>query len=325
MKPPPETASKRTHPLKLTATGLLSAAGFVAVIGTICGFGGRFWWFLDLASHFRVQYLLSLTIVAPALLALRAYRPAIVFTAAALLNLAFIAPLYLGPSTSPEPGVRSYRAMLINVYTGNTDHAAVLDCIREHDPDFLVLEEVNARWMRQILSLHERYPYSITRPREDNFGIALFSKHLMAGSEAMEIGDAGVPSLLARFEMDGDRFYILGTHALPPVNSRYAHTRDRHLSEIPEIVADLDAPVLLLGDLNASPWSYNFRKLVRESGLRDSMRGRGIQPTWPAKRLPMRIPIDHALHSGEIGILHRRTGAPIGSDHLPVIVDFAVR
>jgi endonuclease/exonuclease/phosphatase (EEP) superfamily protein YafD len=38
----------------------------------------------------------------------------------------------------------------------------------------------------------------------------------------------------------------------------------------------------------------------------------------------LRIPIDHCLVSPSVAIVDRRVGPPVGSDHLPVFVDFAI-
>ncbi len=138
------------------------------------------------------------------------------------------------------------------------------------------------------------------------------------------MGSIGLPSILAEFDLRGNRFFLIGTHAVPPTSSEYAAMRNKHLSAISEIVARLDAPVLLLGDLNVSPWSYHFGQLIRESGLRDGSRGHGIQPTWPVHMFPLLIPIDHCLYSPGIDIVNKMVGAHVGSDHYPVIVDFAL-
>ena len=71
--------------------------------------------------------------------------------------------------------------------------------------------------------------------------------------------------------------------------------------------------------------SHHFRLLLRRTGLRDSARGRGVQPTWPAGSPLLAIPLDHCLHSPDIAILQRRIGGDVGSDHYPVIVDFTFR
>lgn len=309
--------------LKLGIVGLLSAAGAVAVGASIAGFGGRYLWVLDLASHFRVQYLVTLLIVAAAMFALRSYRVASVFTAVALLNLVLVLQLYVGPLPEAGPRGRSLRAMLINVHTINTDHEAVLAAVKRHDPDFVVVEEVNQRWSGALRELEDQYQFVVNEPREDNFGIALLSKHPAFEANVLSVGDLGLPSVLAKFDLKGHRFFILGTHAVPPVSSEGARMRDQHLAALPRITAGLNAPVLLLGDLNASPWSYHFKRLLQDSGLRDASRGRGIQATWPTHMFPLLIPIDHCLHSPEIAIVDKTTGAQIGSDHYPVIVDFA--
>jgi endonuclease/exonuclease/phosphatase (EEP) superfamily protein YafD len=96
------------------------------------------------------------------------------------------------------------------------------------------------------------------------------------------------------------------------------------LASLTPLVQRLGAPVLLLGDLNASPWSYPFRRLLEGSGLRDGSLGRGFQPTWPTGLWPLLIPLDHSLHSAGIGIQDRIVGPAVGSDHYPVIVDFTV-
>jgi endonuclease/exonuclease/phosphatase (EEP) superfamily protein YafD len=58
--------------------------------------------------------------------------------------------------------------------------------------------------------------------------------------------------------------------------------------------------------------------------MRDSRRGYGIQPTWPAGVPALLIPLDHLLHTPDIVITSRRVGADAGSDHYPVIVEFFI-
>ena len=57
--------------LRVQPWGLLMVAGVIACIATVFGFLGRFSWFLDLFSHFRVQYLLGLGVIGLIFLAAR--------------------------------------------------------------------------------------------------------------------------------------------------------------------------------------------------------------------------------------------------------------
>ena len=55
----------------------------------------------------------------------------------------------------------------------------------------------------------------------------------------------------------------------------------------------------------ATPWSSAFRDITSRSGLTDSALGHGIQTTWNARSLVMRIPIDHVLIPKSIAVNRR--------------------
>jgi hypothetical protein len=80
--------------------------------------------------------------------------------------------------------------------------------------------------------------------------------------------------------------------------------------------------VVVVGDLNITPWSHAFRSLER-AGLRNSQRGFGLQATWPAGYGPFMVPIDHALHSRDLTVTHREVGPAHGSSHRSVLVELA--
>lgn len=50
-------------------------------------------------------------------------------------------------------------------------------------------------------------------------------------------------------------------------------------------------------------------------GLVNSLRCRGLQPSWPAALGPLGIPIDHLLHGPELATVGRERGPAFGSDH----------
>ena len=77
-----------SRPKQTTVLGLVTAAGAVVCTATLCGFAGRFWWFFDLFSHFRLQYFLSLACILLLLLPARRLRAAMVLGVFAAVNLA---------------------------------------------------------------------------------------------------------------------------------------------------------------------------------------------------------------------------------------------
>jgi len=302
--------------------GLVTSAGFVLCAATLLGFLGRFWWLLDLFSHFRVQYFVGLAVLGLILLFSRRGITATLFLLLAAINLAQVLPLYFGAPSAKMSASATTRLMLINVNAQAGDPARVRETVRESAPDILVLEEVDERWITELSDLHDTYPHSVVEPREDDFGVALFSKLPLLQSEVVFIGSAGVPSIDATVEHAGEPLRILATHPLPPGGRDYSAWRNEQLRLLAGM-ADASRPFLLVGDLNTTPWNFHFRRLLADSGLRDSAEGFGIQPSWPTFNPLFWIPLDHVLHSPHIVIKARTTGPDVGSDHYPVVVDFA--
>ncbi|MFQ5801556.1 MAG: endonuclease/exonuclease/phosphatase family protein [Candidatus Methylomirabilales bacterium] len=307
----------------VTRWGLLAAATVVASSTTVVGFLGRLWWPFELGSHFRAQYFLFLMGTAFLFLLGRKRRAAILASVFALVNLSLIVPFYMGSASTHAEG-RTVRAVLVNVNTANQAYGRLQKFIRSVEPDFMVLLEVNRIWLNELQKLQAEYPFSRARPRDDNFGIALFSRIPFGSAGIRRIGRAGVPSVVAQFDIDGQSVTVIGTHPLPPVGRAYAAHRNQQLAELAHLVGSQKGAVMVLGDLNTTSWSPFFGDLIRKTGLRDSRNGFGVQPTWPAGLPHFWVPIDHCLVSSGVVVHNRRTGPDIGSDHYPVVVDFSV-
>jgi endonuclease/exonuclease/phosphatase (EEP) superfamily protein YafD len=251
----------------------------------------------------------------------REFKIVAIFAVFEAANLIVLASCLWGAKPLVDSAGNKLRVLLLNVRTENERCDLVIRCIHKYRPDVIVLEEVNERWLKELARLHEDFPHVIEEPRDDNFGIVLFSRLPLNSAKIIYLGGAEVPSVTAQFEVGACRFTVLGTHALPPGTPENFRFRNEQLDQVARFVANQAGPVIVLGDLNATPWSYYFERLVRESRLTDSSKGRGIHPTWPASVFPLRIPIDHCLVSPEIGVIHRMTGNSVGSDHLPLVVD----
>ena len=141
----------------------------------------------------------------------------------------------------------------------------------------------------------------------------------------MTFAGSGGPSVLAEAYLPQGTVSIIGTHPVPPLSRSFAERRNLHLAELTEAVLKQPHPVLLIGDLNTTPWSSNFQDLIEASELRNSMKGFGYQPSWPVGKPFLKIPIDHVLHAPEIIVHNRAVLGDVGSDHFPVIVDFSLQ
>jgi len=178
-------------------------------------------------------------------------------------------------------------------------------------------------WMGSLESSLSQYPYSQIRMQEE-YGIALLSRIPFEHVDIKIIGKAGLPSIIARFTINGQRLTLIGAHTLSPTSPTRAENRDQQLVALAQFVSEQEDSIILIGDLNITPWSPFFTDFLRNSGLRDSREGFGLQPTWPTWFPPAWIPIDHALVSSNVVVHHRSIGPAIGSDHYPVIIDFSI-
>lgn len=294
----------------------------LGVFATVASFAGSLGWPVELLSHFRVQFAWGFGLLALVLGAARAWRPALIAVVLSIVHAVPVVQVHAGGGDVPPEGAR-VRAVFLNVNTANVEHAAVLAYLRGQRADFVVVAEVDERWMQALAPLAAEHATVLARPRADNFGIALFSQQPVEGRFELLGGAGAPPTVIAHDAARG--LTVIGTHPVPPIDGAYADRRDRQLTALAAHVAALEEPVLLLGDLNVTPWSPYFADLLADAGLRDSRAGSGVHASWPAAfPAPLRIPIDHALVSPHVRVAHRAIGPALGSDHLPVVVEIVL-
>ena len=124
---------------------------------------------------------------------------------------------------------------------------------------------------------------------------------------------------------------LLGKN-LPEMSVEVAYQHLADLLNWQRFVASLAGPeeppasVLILGDLNATPWCPPLRRFLAASGLRPAASDQGLLGTsWPVPIPFLRIPLDHALLSPDLVCVSYRIGPDIGSDHFPFILEVRPR
>jgi endonuclease/exonuclease/phosphatase (EEP) superfamily protein YafD len=254
----------------------------------------------------------------------RRWRMTAVCGVAAAVNVALVLGL-LWPVANPvaTAGPR-LRLVALNVHTANKRSDRVLEFLRRADADVLLLMEVNERWMSALGSLRTNYPYVIAEPREDNFGIALFSRLTLTNIEVGEFGNAEVPSITATITVGGQAIFLLGTHPVPPGSAENARLRNEQFKEVAARIRRCALPAIVLGDLNSTPWSPYFCELLHDGGLKNTSQGRGLFASWPAWLPCVRISLDHCLVTPATHVINKQLGPPVGSDHLPLVIDLQI-
>lgn len=300
------------------------AAAAVAIVGLVL-----VWllalvptWPWTLFGHFRVQYVGAgwILVAVAAAFRMRGWFDAAAI--AALGHLLCLAPdLCMAAQPIPADGV-ALRVLVLNVHTESSSFAEVRRLIDELRPDIVGLVEVDRRWIEGVAASVATYRGRLEQPRDDNFGVALYTRMPVTG--AIEQLGGSLPSAVGSVTAGDTSLEVILVHPLPPVSAVALDDQRRQLDAVAARVRSIQRPVAVIGDFNAAPWSAPFLRFVGRSGLCDSRAGLGIQASFPAASAVLRIPIDHLVTSCSIGIVDRRIERDVGSDHLPVVIDIVV-
>lgn len=321
-----DTANKQ-RPALLSIRGLMAAGMSVLILGgiagSVLGLAGEFHWVLDLFSHFRAQYLIGASLLFVLCLMLRQWRNAGLACAGLLLNALLIWPLYQGPSES-EPQGATLKILYANVLTHNDQYASLARLIEEEQPDVIALLEFSENWQKALQGDLDAWPHREIRPRDDNFGIAVYSRYPLENSTWPVLTPTGSATLFSSLSWNGQSFPFVFAHPYPPIRRYASNTARAQVAEMCLRAELQHDAALLVGDLNATPWSHTYRQL-KVTRLRNGREGFGVLPTWPAA-LPafLRIPIDAVMVGPSWQVLDLRVGPDIGSDHLPLIMELSL-
>jgi endonuclease/exonuclease/phosphatase (EEP) superfamily protein YafD len=275
-------------------------------------------WPFELFSHFRVQYAVA-ALVLSVLFAWR--RSAVPALLALVIGGWHALPGFVAPSGSAvtqECAGPALTVATVNVQFSNTRPEAFRAWLATRPADVLVIQEVTEAWAAELESL-PAYPYRHVTSREDPYGLALLSRWPVVSVTRVDLAGDGLPSLAGIVDTGGQRIRFLGLHTHWPLTPALAAARDEALQGAAALASAADLPVVVLGDLNLTPDSPAFDRLLAQGGLQDTLRGRGWNPTWLAGFWPLALRIDHVLVSPSLCVERAEVGPAIGSDHRPVV------
>lgn len=297
--------------------------------------------FLDLFNHFQVLLIAGSVIVLAGVLVLfwgSGWRWPLggVLLVGLLASAATVGPETLAGmaprAALPADARPVLKLMTHNLFGLNYDMARVAGAIARENPDIVALQEYFPEQRERLPQLlRASYPYSAYCVGGKRANIAIFSK---LPFEQTHDGDCSesepaaqrTAHILARFTLaNGSRFAVLTTHFDWP----FPIERQRQQREIiVKAIAGVDVPLLVVGDFNSTPWSHAQRDFAAAAGLQRQTHG---ILTWPVRfwikgwrdTLPI-LPLDQVMTKGAVTIHDLYTGAPTGSDHLPVVVTFSI-
>ena len=289
----------------------------------------RFHWIFDLATHLTWHYILAGIVMSGLLFWLRKRRWALLALATAIVHIPFISSYVWIESSDAltETAQEEVQILQFNIGSKNEQVEKFYDWLRGRPtlPDIVVIIEASEK-LKPIISKMKAtsWLHALTDYQEDNYGIAVLSRVKNSTISLEQIGDPFLPSIVVRGKTDEKDipFTILATHPPPPITGALSKARNQQYLAYADWMNDELVPNrIIVGDLNTTPWSFHYQKLLEETGMLDAQVGHGYIGTFPAW-LPsfLGMPIDHALVSNNIEVILRKTGPgfTLGSDHRAV-------
>ena len=314
MRTPPGTPPRipwlaRLLLLALVGLGLASLAGALAPIG----------WPFELFVHFRTQYGVAAAMLAAGLLLAR--RPAAAALAAVLAFAQFwsVVPRLQASETAARCDGDPFTVVIANLAFDNEDRQSLLAWIARHPADLILLQELTPGWATAFQSLPD-YPHRQQIARTDPYGIAVLSRWPLHELTARDFAGDGLPLLVGYVDAGHTRLHVAAVHTHWPLLPELMRKRNLVLDRLAAEVRAGSGPAIVAGDFNLTPHSPAYRRLLDQSGLRETLPAGAWRPTWHAGFWPLALRIDHVLVSPGVCVESAAVGPEFGSDHRPVRV-----
>jgi len=154
----------------------------------------------------------------------------------------------------------------------------------------------------------------------------MFSRRTPVASGSITLRGSQTPAHLVTIDTVEGPLSILATQAQWPVNAALATARNRQLDALATEARRRGSEALaVIGDLNVSPFSPYYDRLLRNGRLHRCHGDGRWTPTWPTLFPPLYIQLDHCLTTDNVRSWDFRRGEYVGSDHVPILVTLAPR
>lgn len=299
-----------TEGVRRVLGGSWSLAWWCWAASSVAALIGMAWAPASIFSHFQHFHTLGWALLLAAALwplARRLMGRPRLRVAAAAAGLLFhgtaTATLWYGAAEPPQPpatGAEVAKGVEFDLLWFNMHHTheaweALKDHVRADPPDVVALAEAQ---LVDPLAL-PGYPHAL-RSRHD--GNLLLSRLPLDDARMHEI--AGRRDLLETDVLQGGaRLKIFVAHTYHPGVGGVLREFESIGAHLRRAAAGTDS-MLLIGDLNQTPWSALFRNLLEAGEMRHACDQRGMRVTWaPRTGMPVGLEIDHLLTGPGVEVL----------------------
>lgn len=335
MSEPPASGAPSPTWIRRSAWGLGVVCQVIAGLFLAVGLAGRFgdaFPKLDIVNHLAPIWLAGGLVLA--LAGWRLHGGGKGVSAALVGALLILAAVIVGPELlggrQPAAAVNGppIRIVQFNVWKDNVAPDRAARWILAQDADVVVLEEAARSGGRIRDALLGRYPYRVDcLGAERRCSTVILSMRPPIDSGGLARGDpenrGALSAVWARFDHPAGPFTVIGAHYMRPwPYSDQTRGQDQLIRFVEGRNQDR---MVLVGDFNATPWSFALKRQDRAWTLTRVTRA---LPTWPnadglarTLRLPPILPLDHVYIGRDLRKTALRRGPRLGSDHYPLVID----
>lgn len=222
----------------------------------------------------------------------------------------------LHPTKGPVLKVISY-----NWLFDNTRHDEIFRWLADQSADIVAIQEFSEDDKTVAARLYALYPYH-TQPAPD---LVILSRHPIVAEKATPVEDHAI--VRAKLDIGGRQLTVWGVHPTTLRTVGDLAARNYYLTTLAYMVTNVQEPIVMLGDFNATQWDPYFTRVKRRGKLHEEARVLPL-PTRMGVRtgLPfLGAPIDHILTNGMNVLSDCHTAPAMGSDHVPLICNLTLR
>lgn len=200
-----------------------------------------------------------------------------------------------------------------NKHYQNKEYGDIERVLKKIDPQILGIAEMGTNDEKNMQFL-QSFPYRKVITTKDKFTTGLYSQYPM---EFLTLNKKELPHVVgAKTIIEDKSYYIFLIHTNNSMTPSSNTKRDKELKAVISYIKKLPSEnnILLMGDLNLTPWSPVYRDLfATEEILINTAKGRGIVTTWGPPFF--RSEVDHIFVPKNAAIESLKTEPVKGSDH----------
>ncbi|KIU18366.1 endonuclease/exonuclease/phosphatase family protein [Mycolicibacterium llatzerense] len=218
------------------------------------------------------------------------------------------------------PSGTALRFLSANLRYGRAEAEPVVR-YAEESADIVALQELTPAALARLeaAGLDRLFPYRALREMDEPGGVGIWSRYPITDIRIDDGFWLGMLAVTVQIPGAGSATTVMTVHLSAPWPDPLQGWRDdlaRLADTLLKAAQASSGPVLLAGDLNATPDMREFRRLLRQ-GYRDAgaQAGAGVVRTHPADIVaPPVFAVDHILTRGYVATSVRTLQVP-GSDH----------